>query len=136
MPRRWFRNGLEIAALMGLGQAAMLAQREPEPLAAPASVTLPLAAPEQDFGRLGTRIYETPLTVVVAVKLPPTATRRLDVAVVGGAIRFAGPSSPLAAPPDDIPIPSGADPSRYEVRRVGDELRVVFARVAEEAAAL
>jgi hypothetical protein len=128
MPRRWVWSLVDLVAFICLGQAAMLAQREPQPLETPAALSqlMPLGPAGPDFERAGTRIYETPESVVVAFKVPDRRPGAARVAVSAGRIRLEGG----ARAAQDIPVPERADAARYSVRRVGDELRVVFARTA------
>ena len=127
MPRRWIWCLVDLVAFIGLGQAAMFAQREPRPLEAPALLSdlLPMGpAGGPDFERGGTRIYETLDSVVVAFKAPDRRAGVSRVDVSDGRIRFQGG----ARFGQDVPIPGQADGARFIVRRVGDELRVVFSR--------
>ena len=84
------------------------------------------ARAEADAGRFGTRIFEASGSVVVAVKLPGQG-RPVRVTVEDGLLRFGGGGG---EPEERIPVPARADPSRYSVRREGDELRVTFAKAA------
>jgi len=130
MTRRWVWSALDLVALICLGQACLLAQRQSQSLAAPppdGGVAVALARAEQDFGRFGTRIYETQQSIVVALKVAGDADRGLGVSVAGGNIRLSSRKSPRF---EDIPLPFGADPARFTVRRVADEVRIVFARAA------
>lgn len=108
MTRNWVWSGLDLVALICLGQASMMAQRLPEPLPAEQSV-LQLDRAER------TRIYETPDSIVVAGREGPAR-------VEGGLIKLGD---------ERIPIPAGADAERWSVRRVGGEVRVVFAKTEE-----
>ena len=127
MPRRWVWSLLDFAALICLGQAVILAQRAPEAL--PRSIglaeALELPAQAQDFARAGTRIYETPESVVVALKIPERQARPARVDVREGRIRLDGAARGEL---QELPVPDAADPARFSVRRVGAELRIVFAR--------
>lgn len=127
MARRWVWSALDLLALICLGQACLIAQRQAQPREEPAAARAPaaLTKAEQDFGRVGTRIYETQQSIVVAVKVAAQGERGLGVSVDQAGIRL---SSRASARLQEIPLPSGADPARFTVRRVADELRIVFAR--------
>lgn len=127
MPRRWVWSLLDIAALICLGQATMMAQRQ---ASLPPSRLDAIAESRAQAGgtRLGTRIFETPGSVVVALKVPAEEPPA-GVAVEADAIRVFGRETRA-----EIPVPSGADPARYTVRRAGDEVRVIFAKGGLQAA--
>jgi hypothetical protein len=131
MPRRWVWSLLDIAALICLGQATMLAQREAAGPPPRFDAAVELKRAEAGFGRFGTRIYDSGREVVVALHVPGQAVPP-SVRVEAGVIRLAPRGGPGEA--EEIPVPAGADAGRYRVRLAGDELRVIFAKAAPLAA--
>ena len=131
MSRRWVWSLLDIAALICLGQATMLAQREAAGPPPRFDAAVELKRAEAAFGRFGTRIYDSGHEVVVALHVPGQDAPP-SVLVRGGLIRL----SPRHGPgePEEIPVPAGADAARYRVRLTGDELRVIFAKARTAAA--
>lgn len=129
MTRRWVWTAFDLLALICLGQACLLAQRQAQALDGPSALdAVSLAPAEQDYGRLGTRIYQTPQSVVVALKVANPSDNGMGVSVDRGNIRLSSPASQRL---EEIPLPNGADPGRFTVRRVAGEVRIVFARAAE-----
>lgn len=129
MKRRWPWTVLDLAALICLGQASLVAQRRPGAEIGNFDPVVELERAEQDFGRFGTRIFETPATVVVALKMPGRQDGAPAVAVEGGRIRL--PAGAWGGE-DFMPVPAGADAARYRVRRVSDEVRIIFSKSRTE----
>ncbi len=119
MLHRWVWSVFDLIALICLGQASLLAQRG---MVAPPKGVFEIPRAERQADGFDTRIYETPEAVVVAVHPRARAAREIEVSVRDRRIFLAAASGAAA----QIPVPAAADALRYCVRRVGDELRVVF----------
>lgn len=127
MPRRWVWSLLDIAGLIFLGQATILAQRQASGPPPRLDAAVELSRAEKGAARQAARIFEAGGSVVVALKLPEGAPPP-PVTVEDGAIRL--PSADGGV--DEVPVPSAADPRRYTVRAAAGEVRVIFEKAVPE----
>lgn len=121
MPHRMLWSVLDVAGLICLGQATILAQRQ----AGPALRLDPLAEvtrADQGLTPQGTRIAQTADAVVVSMALKGRVPPEVDVDAY--AIRLRWTNGELT----ELPIPAAADPARYRLKHTTEDLRLVFKR--------
>jgi hypothetical protein len=121
MPHRILWSAVEVAGLVCLGQATILAQKRAVP-GPRFDAFAELARIEAPARKAGIRIAQTQDSVVVRAPLNGREAPRVEVE--GGLIRLAWADGSTT----DVPLPSAAENSAPAVRLAGDDLVIILKR--------